>query len=603
MVGKMLGNRYEILAKLGSGGMANVYQARCTILNRIVTVKVLRQELAEDKDFVKRFQLEAQAVARLSHPNIVSIYDVGEENGLPYLVMEYVEGSNLKEIISRQGPLSPAETVNIGIQVCAALAHAHDKGIVHRDIKPHNILVTPGGRVKVTDFGLARFLSLPGITMAQSGTVMGSVHYFSPEQARGEEATPRSDIYALGAVLYETVSGEVPFSGENPVSVAIKHLQEDPMPLRSKNPAIPASLEAIIFKAMARNPEERFTSAREMQQALAGGWEAGDNDQTRVLSLDKERETVRPIIKRKHRAGRWIALALLLLALVGGGAWWGSALLFPGEVTVPSLMKMSDDLAQQRIRAAGLTLTATHQGYSSDVPAGLVYKQSPLPGSKVRKGSGVEIWISRGARLVFLPNVVGMPEADAKILIENNGDFPIKETYDYSETVPAGSVISQSPAGDARIREGRTVTLVISKGPIPKQTMPSLVGMTLDQAKSELESLSLKLGTVSTQSSDQYAEGIIIGQSVPEGSSVAPGTTVDLVQSQGLSQPKVQTLDFRVKDTGEVKVVIQDAQGTRVAVQQVCQAGDRFKKDFSVYPPGQIVVFFQGQPIKTVPVD
>ncbi len=228
MIGKMLGNRYEIIAMLGAGGMANVYRARCTVLNRIVTVKVLRKELAEDKDFVRRFQMEAQAVALLSHPNIVSIYDVGEEDGVPYLVMEYVEGFNLKEIIRERGPLSATEAVNIGIQVCAALEHAHSKGIIHRDIKSHNILVTQGGRVKVTDFGLARVLSIPSVTMTQSGSVMGSVHYFSPEQARGEEVTPQSDIYSLGVVLYEVVSGRVPFQGDNPISIALKHLQEEP---------------------------------------------------------------------------------------------------------------------------------------------------------------------------------------------------------------------------------------------------------------------------------------------------------------------------------------------------------------------------------------
>lgn len=229
MIGKLFGNRYEIIAKLGAGGMANVYKARCTILNRIVTVKILRSELAEDKDFVRRFQNEAQAVALLSHPNIVSIYDVGEENGLPYLVMEYVEGKNLKELIRSEGALSPSEVVNIGIQVCAALGHAHSKGIIHRDVKPHNILVAPEGQIKVTDFGLARFLSVPSATMTQSGTVMGSVHYFSPEQARGEEADAQSDIYSLGTVLYEAVSGHVPFQGDSPVSIALKHLQEEPL--------------------------------------------------------------------------------------------------------------------------------------------------------------------------------------------------------------------------------------------------------------------------------------------------------------------------------------------------------------------------------------
>ncbi len=299
MVGQILGGRYEIIAKIGSGGMSHVYQARDTILNRIVTVKVLRSELAEDKDFVRRFQVEAQAVASLSHPNIVSIYDVGQENGLPYLVMEYVEGLTLKRIIQKEGPLSPAETVNLGVQVCAALAHAHEKGIIHRDIKSHNILVTPGGRVKVTDFGLARVLSVPSATVTQSGTVMGSVHYLSPEQARGEETGPKSDLYSLGVVLYETVSGRLPFQGDNPVTVALKHVQGPPPALCKDNPVIPQRLEEIIFKALAKDPAQRFQSAREMQKALSeGSLLAGDSiaadELTRELHLPRAQAASAP---------------------------------------------------------------------------------------------------------------------------------------------------------------------------------------------------------------------------------------------------------------------------------------------------------------------
>jgi tRNA A-37 threonylcarbamoyl transferase component Bud32 len=319
MIGKLFGNRYEIIAKLGAGGMANVYKARCTILNRIVTVKILRSELAEDKDFVRRFQNEAQAVALLSHPNIVSIYDVGEENGLPYLVMEYVEGKNLKELIRSEGALSPSEVVNIGIQVCAALGHAHSKGIIHRDVKPHNILVAPEGQIKVTDFGLARFLSVPSATMTQSGTVMGSVHYFSPEQARGEEADAQSDIYSLGTVLYEAVSGHVPFQGDSPVSIALKHLQEEPPGLHIENQSIPKELEQIIMKAMAKKPELRFLSAEEMQGALDNidGFSAPEEELTRAIPIPviPEKKTVK---KRKLHPAAIAAIVVGILLLFAG---------------------------------------------------------------------------------------------------------------------------------------------------------------------------------------------------------------------------------------------------------------------------------------------
>jgi serine/threonine protein kinase len=337
MIGQLLGNRYEIIAKLGSGGMAHVYRARCTVLNRIVTVKVMRKELAEDKDFVHRFQIEAQAVALLSHPNIVSIYDVGEENGLPYLVMEYVEGDNLKEIIRQKGALSPAETVNIGIQVCAALDHAHSKGIIHRDIKPHNILVTPGGRVKVADFGMARFLSVPGATVTQSGTVMGSVHYFSPEQARGEEASYQSDLYSLGVVLYEAVSGHVPYQGDNPITIALKHIQEQPPGLRLENPSIPEELEQIILKAMARDKEMRFKSAKEMQKALSYSGEfSGTQEEERTRSIPipviPERKTLSK--KRMHPAAI-AALVVCGILLIGGVLYGFSRWYFGDTVSVP----------------------------------------------------------------------------------------------------------------------------------------------------------------------------------------------------------------------------------------------------------------------------
>lgn len=610
MVGKILGNRYEIIAKIGSGGMSNVYQARDRVLNRVVTVKVLREELAEDKEFVRRFQLEAQAVASLSHPNIVSIYDVGEENGLPYLVMEYVDGCNLKEILKREGRLSPGEAISIGMQVCAALAHAHDKGIIHRDIKPHNILVMPGGRIKVTDFGLARVLSLPAATMTQSGTVMGSVHYFSPEQARGEDVGPESDIYSLGVVLYEALAGHLPFQGDNPVSIALKHIQEDPPPLRKENPAVPPALEEIILKAMAKDPRERFASAREMQNALAGGSigdraEFDENEPTRILSIESGNN--KKIFKKKRglHPAAWAVLAVFSLILLAALGWWGlSKWFFGAEAVVPDVTNMKLEDAEARLKEAGFYVQKVIRLYNSEVPPGVVYRQDPVGNYKAKKGSGVSLWVSKGPRYVWLPDVTGLPLTEAKALLEeSNGEFRITVAEVNSDTVKADIVISQEPPGDRHVKEGTVVKLVVSKGPATL-LMPSLLGQTLDQARALLSSMGLNLGSVRQEPSAQYPEGTISGQSISEGTPVKPGDTVDVLVSQGPG-PMAHTvpLRFTVKSPGVVRVEIKDARGSRTAYEGEHQAGDEVQKEFVVYGQGKIDIYFQNKLYQTIPVE
>ncbi|MGB9791158.1 MAG: Stk1 family PASTA domain-containing Ser/Thr kinase [Thermacetogeniaceae bacterium] len=610
MVGRILGNRYEIIAKLGSGGMANVYQAKDRVLNRVVTVKVLRDELAEDKDFVRRFQLEAQAVASLSHPNIVSIYDVGEEDGLPYLVMEYVDGCNLKEIIKREGRLSPSEAISIGMQVCAALAHAHEKGIIHRDIKPHNILVMPGGRVKVADFGLARVLSLPAATMTQSGTVMGSVHYFSPEQAKGEDVGPESDIYSLGVVLYEALAGHVPFQGDNPITVALKHIQEEPPSLRRENPAVSPALEEIIFKAMAKDPSKRFASAREMQNALAGRTggemiEFDENEPTRVLAIDKGDN--KDIVKRKRRLhpAAWTGLAIFSIILLTLLGWWVfSKWFYVGEAIVPDVTNMKLEEAEARLKEAGFHVQKIIRVNNSEVPAGIVYRQDPVGNYRAKKGSGVSLWVSKGPRYVWLPDVTGLPLTEAKALLEeSNGEFRITVSEVNSDTVKPDTVISQEPPGDRHVKEGTIVKLIVSKGPATL-IMPSLLGQTVDQARALLSNMGLNLGGIKEEPSTQYPEGTITGQSISEGTPVKPGDTVDIWVSQGPG-PMARTvpLRFTVKSPGVVRVEIKDTSGSRIAYEGEHQAGDEVQKEFVVYAPGEIDIYFQNKLYKTIPVE
>lgn len=609
MIGKLFGNRYEIIAKLGAGGMANVYKARCTILNRIVTVKILRSELAEDKDFVRRFQNEAQAVALLSHPNIVSIYDVGEENGLPYLVMEYVEGDNLKEFIRSKGALSPSEVVNIGIQVCAALGHAHSKGIIHRDVKPHNILVAPEGQIKVTDFGLARFLSVPSATMTQSGTVMGSVHYFSPEQARGEEADAQSDIYSLGTVLYEAVSGHVPFQGDSPVSIALKHLQEEPSGLRIENQSIPEELEQIIMKAMAKEPELRFASAEEMQRALSR-----DNIDGFVVPPEEEltRSIPIPVIpekkavkKRKLHPAAIAAIVVGILLLFAGMGYAFFEWYFGGTVAVPDVIGQTESEAAEKLKSEGFEVEANEvfdQGKEVDV----VVQQDPVAGMEVKKGRLVRIWVNKGPSSVWLPDFTGAAEREARLALEGR-DFVVKITRENHDSVPEGCVIRQSPEGDQNQPKGTDVALVVSKGPVIRNVVvPSLMGLNAEQAKDALGAVGLNLGEIKEEPSSEK-KGVIINQSIDPGSSVKKGGKIDVVISSGEPKddeelkPQKAELEIDVPEAGEVRVVVEDAQGTREVYKKVHEAGDEVERDFEVYPPGKFQIYYQGKLNKTIP--
>ncbi len=601
MIGQLLGNRYEIIAKLGSGGMAHVYRARCTVLNRIVTVKVLRQELAKDKDFVHRFQVEAQAVALLSHPNIVSIFDVGEEEGIPYLVMEYVEGDNLKEIIRKKGALSPVETVNIGAQVCAALEHAHSKGIIHRDIKPHNILVTQGGVVKVADFGLARFLSASSPGKNQSDTVMGSVHYFSPEQARGEEATSRSDIYSLGVVLYEAVSGHLPYQGDNPISIALKHIQEEPRGLHQENPSIPIELEKIIFKAMARDRDMRFRTAKDMQHALTNLDE---------FSVSQEEERTRsiptPVIPKQRPAKKKMHPAIIA-ALVVGGIFLVGALLygltqwyFGSSITVPDVVEQAQTEAVATLKSAGLQVEI-NDIFDENMEADLVVRQDPVGGMKVKKGRLVKIWVNKGESDVWLPNFVGVSEREARLSLERR-DFKVSSDKENHDDVAAGYVIRQYPEGDQDLPKGTEVTLVVSSGPAVKEVVvPSLRGLTVDQAKAALGSVELDMGKVKEKPSNEE-KGRIIEQSVEPGTTVGKGRSIDVVVSSGLeSQQRKLRINVPEEQSGIIKIVVVDEQGTRDVYEGTHEAGDRIEKSFDVYPPGEFQVYFQGQLNKTIP--
>lgn len=446
--GKIIGNRYEIIEKIGNGGMATVYKARCTILNRYVAVKVLREEFTTDEEFIKRFNTEAQAAASLTHPNIVSVFDVGQEYNIYYIVMELIQGKTLKQIIAEEGALPWKWSVNIAIQICSALEVAHKNGIVHRDIKPHNIIITEDGIAKVTDFGIAKAVS--NSTITAFGTTIGSVHYFSPEHARGGYTDAKSDIYSLGVVMYEMVTGKVPFDADTPVSVALKHMQEEPIEPIKLNSRIPVAVNQIILKAMKKDASLRYASATEMIKDLSlalknpsGKFvqEKNTNDFTRVIPTISEnmvnqkqykensgRNTKKnepektglakyleenPKMKKVIYIGVPILVVILCILIFWGSLTitqkiFGTGTEQSSGISLISVENVTIDEAKSKLDAAGIKYDI-EEVYNKDIEAGKVISQKPAPGTNydVTKNSPVKLTVSKGAKIVKMPKVKG----------------------------------------------------------------------------------------------------------------------------------------------------------------------------------------------------
>ncbi|WP_338825363.1 Serine/threonine-protein kinase PrkC [Moorella humiferrea] len=602
MIGKILEGRYEILDELGGGGMARVYRGQDRLLHRFVTIKILREQFASDQDFLTRFQKEAQAVARLSHPNVVSIYDVGQEDGIHYLIMEYVEGRSLKEVISERGQLPPREAVDIALQICDALEHAHENGIIHRDIKPHNILITRNGRVKVTDFGIAQAAS--EATMAYGGTMIGSVHYLAPEQARGGLTGPAADIYSFGIVLYEMLTGELPFKGETPVAVAIKHIQETPRPPREINPDVPPALERIVMRALEKEPERRYPSAAALRSDLLAikGALAEDTFATQVLPVvedDPPAPEGRP--RRRPRVWAWVLTALVFLSLAGAGLWAGFRYyLMVGETVVPGVIGLNESQALDRLATAGLRGQVGSRQYSTEVPAGQVMAQEPAAGEKVRRGRIVVLTVSQGSRLVTVPSVIGLTERDARLRLENEGFRVAADSLKvYHPSIPQGSVVEQNPPGNSKQPEGTEVRLIISKGPEPQLIpAPSLIGKTLTEAQQELAAAKLQQGTITYQRSEEQFAGIVISQDPRPGASILQGSAVNLVVSQGPGPAQKQlglTIPPAPDDKEhEIRVMVEDAKGSNEVLKRKQQPGQEIQAVITYYGKGTLRVLRDG---------
>ncbi len=567
--GSEVGDRYELGHQLGSGGMATVYLAYDTVLDREVAVKVLSDRFAQDPAFVERFRREASAAAGLNHPNIVAVYDRGEAEGTYYIVMEYLSGPDLKKVIRAQGPLEPGIAVDNALQILSALSAAHAAGIVHRDIKPQNVMVGEDGRLRVADFGIAR--ADADQQMTEAGSVIGTAQYLSPEQAQGEETTAASDTYAVGIVLYEMITGRVPFDGDRPVAVAMKQINEPPIPPRVFESGIPQDLDAVVMKSLSKRPEDRFETAEdftasllEVRAGMSGGQQstliltaptavagvtAAATGETQAMSANGRGgrnsgggRGRRAPQKRNNRPAMWGIVAVLIaalavalaLALTSGGG---------NTIPIPDVAGLDVPAATKQIADVGLTSTQRQQA-SDTVAAGVVVGTNPSAGTDVAKQSTVTILVSTGPAEVTVPSVLNMTVEAATAALEKVG-LQVT-TIEVDSPKPVGTVVKQDPKPGIAAKSGDTVTLSVSKG-TTKVSVPNVTGSDVSTAKADIVQAGLVVGSVSEDDGTSgQSPGTVVSQDPSGGSSVANGSSVSLIvaaQSSGLDVPDVTGSD------------------------------------------------------------
>ena len=565
--------------------MATVYKAKCHVLNRYVAVKILRDEFTTDQEFIKRFEVEAQAAASIIHPNIVSVYDVGKDGDLYYIVMELVQGKTLKEIIVEEGgPLPWKWSVNIAIQIASALEVAHKNNIVHRDIKPHNIIITEDGVAKVTDFGIAKAVS--NSTITAFGTTIGSVHYFSPEHARGGYTDSKSDLYSLGVVMYEMLTGRVPFDADTPVSVALKHMQEEPIPPKSLNEKIPQSVNDIILKAMRKDTNLRYQNATLMLTDLKRALKDPDGDfvdnqdyedtmPTQKISLkdiDEEAKKSENRNKNKKKQGKlgkfiknhkglsiFIALVLLFAISLGGTIAY-SKLTNPKEVLLPNLVGISKEDAKQQVEDLGLKLEVSSEEFNSDYAEGYIISQDPLYSDNynIKMGTTIKVVVSKGIEESTVPDLKGKSKEDAiKLLEDANLKYEIVE--EESKKIEAGYVISQETDANTKVNAGDTVVIHVSTG-VKKSSVPSVIGKSEDEAKKALTDLGLKV-TVANEEDSSKENGVVLKQSVDAGKEVEQGSSITITVNK-LTETKSANLTVNVKSLLGGKVEYEETNTT-----------------------------------------
>jgi beta-lactam-binding protein with PASTA domain len=560
--GTVIDGRYEVLSRIGTGGMADVYLARDQLLGRQVAVKLLHHRFAEDQEFVERFRREASSAASLSHPNVVAIFDRGEWDGTYYIAMEYLPGRSLKTVVREQGPLDPVSAIDIVAQILHAARFAHGRGVIHRDLKPHNVILDEEGRAKVTDFGIAR---AGASDMTLTGSIMGTAQYLSPEQAQGQAVSAASDLYAVGIVLYELLTGTVPFDGETAVTIALKQVSATPPPPSALNAAVPPELDAVVLRALAKDPAERFADANEflaaleyVRQLLSGevGAATGNGPvPATALLLPLAREPVeepRDAAAAARRRRWWWAAGAALLALAVAAALL--LLLRPAkhEVTVPNVTGQTESVASAQLTAAGLTAVPSSTA-STAFPAGIVFGETPPHGSVVSKGSRVALLVSSGPGSAPVPEVKGLTSAQAVQKLTKAGFKPSTQSQS-SATVAAGKVISTEPSAHTETQAGSPVTVLVSSGPAQVR-VPDVTGQSEAEAKASLRAVGLEPGAVTKQESAGAEAGAVLSQSPAAGSSVATGESVSLVVVQAPRETTVPRVVGKKEELAEGELV------------------------------------------------
>jgi eukaryotic-like serine/threonine-protein kinase len=556
--GTVIDGRYEVRSRIGTGGMADVYLAHDQLLGRQVAVKLLHHRFAEDQEFVERFRREASSAASLSHPNVVAIFDRGEWDGTYYIAMEYLPGRSLKTIVREQGPLDATSAIDIVIQILRAARFAHRRGVIHRDLKPHNVILDEEGRAKVTDFGIAR---AGASDMTLTGSIMGTAQYLSPEQAQGQAVSAASDLYAVGIVLYELLTGAVPFDGETAVTIALKQVSATPAPPSRLAPNVSPALDAVVLRALAKDPAERFADADEFIAALeyarqtvsgAGGQQpAGPNGPVAptmaagalLLPPDRERPHAEPArssgddqsAAARRRRWWWIAAATVLVLAVAAALVL--LLVSPAsQVTVPYLKGQTQAAATAKLKALGL-VSVPSQTASVSVPVGLVIDERPQHGSVVEKGSQVAIAVSSGPGSETVPNVKGQTSAEAVRKLKRAG-FKATTQERSSSTVEQGHVISTEPSGDTEAQAGSSVTVFVSSGPA-QVSVPEVIGQSEAEARASLRAAGLQAGTITRQSSTSEEPGTVLSQSPAPATSLRAGQKVNLVVARASNEVTV----------------------------------------------------------------
>ncbi len=604
MVGKILGSRYEILERIGQGGMSLVYRSRDITLNRLVALKILKHQWAEDDDVVRRFDQEARAAASLVNRHIVQVYDVGRDDpDIHYMVMELVSGETLRAKLDREAPLPVEEALSIADQVAQGLEAAHGQKVVHRDIKPQNILIASDGTVKVTDFGIA-YAATSG-TLVNTGSLLGTVQYLSPEQARGKLVGPQSDLYSLGVVLFEMLTGRLPFEAESPIGVAIKHLQDEAPKVNSIRPDIPESVEKVVQRALSKDPAERYQSPKAMREDIQRSVKEEQDRRAivpKATSASELPKGSKPRLRRKWLP--WVILAAILAALAGTGLYVLNRWIYSPVVTLPNIKGESWKTARTQLGKLGLIISVGGRSPSSHLPKNYILSENPSPGTQVKGGQTVQVVLSTGTQQVVVPNVTGEDAFQAEQNLTTQGLHTV--TRHMKSHTAQGQIVKQSPRAGTRLAQGKTVTIWVSEGPSAvRQIMPDLEGLSVSQAASLLIGRNVSVGGSTATYSTEPAN-TIIDQSPQPYSYVSHATRVQVTVSEGPSPQSAKMARNKSLITMQIpnnapsksvlKAVVTDSAGNKEVFYQQVNPGQPIQIPVIWYGSnGQVLLFLNGQ--------